>query len=108
MACRMLPAAALLAGLTLLPAPAQPPAETPLPAKAPADRLDGPPFVTAKSWAVADAKTGQVLWGAQQAESRPCASTTKIMTALVVLDRAAADAKALDEVVTFSERAAGT
>src|SRR3954471_18074086 len=78
------------------------------PAKAPADRLDGPPFVTAKSWAVADGKTGKLVAGAHEADRRPMASTTKIMTAWLVLRLAADDPKGLDEVVTFSDRAAKT
>lgn len=80
----------------------------PLPPKAAADALDGPPFVSAKAWVIADGKTGKVLAGFNEAEARPMASTTKIMTAWVVLRLAAADPKVLDEVVTFSERAAKT
>ncbi|MEI4902569.1 hypothetical protein Q8G48_28940, partial [Klebsiella pneumoniae] len=72
--------------------------------KKPADSLDGPPFVTAKAWAIADGKTGELLWGAQESAPRPIASTTKIMTAWVVLQLAAADPKVLDETVTISER----
>src|SRR4051812_37639557 len=34
--------------------------------KKPADALDGPPFVTAKAWAVADGKTGELLSGSQE------------------------------------------
>ena len=75
------------------------------PAKAPAENLDGPPVVTAKAWAVADGKTGKVLWESKGNEPLAIASTTKIMTAYIVLALAAADAKVLDEVVTFSERA---
>lgn len=94
-------------GLLLLSAPFVP-AQAP-PAKAPAERLDGPPVVTAKAWAVADGKTGKLLWGAQASERRPTASTTKVMTAWIILQIAEeADAKVLDEVVTFSERAAKT
>jgi D-alanyl-D-alanine carboxypeptidase (penicillin-binding protein 5/6) len=93
--------AALLTFLTLPPAPAQLP-------KAPADRLDGPPIVSAKGWAVADGATGKLLWGDHEAEARPIASTTKIMTAWIVLRLAETDPKVLDEVVTFSERAAKT
>jgi serine-type D-Ala-D-Ala carboxypeptidase (penicillin-binding protein 5/6) len=78
------------------------------PAKAPADRLDGPPFVTAKAWAVADGTTGRLLGGSKEADRRPMASTTKIMTAHLVLDLAAKDPKVLDEPVTFSARAAKT
>lgn len=96
-------ALALAIVTVLAPAPlrAQPP-------KAPPDPLDGPPHVTAKAWVVADGKTGTVLRGGNEAEARPIASTSKIMTAWVVLGLAAGDPKALDEVVTYSERAAKT
>jgi D-alanyl-D-alanine carboxypeptidase (penicillin-binding protein 5/6) len=109
MACRVLPTLLVLLAL-LVPAraAAQPkPADAP-PPKAAADPLDGPPFVSAKAWAVADGKTGKVLWGSNEAEARPMASTTKIMTAWIVLQLAAGDAKVLDEVVVYSERAAKT
>ena len=76
-----------------------------MPAKQPADPLEGPPFTTAAAWAILDGKTGALLWG--QSENRPLepASTTKMMTALIVVRLAKADPKVLDEVVTFSERA---
>ena len=51
----------------------------------PADDLSGPPLTTAQAWAVADAKTGEILWELNGSESRPMASTTKIMTAHIVL-----------------------
>ncbi|MBP3956401.1 D-alanyl-D-alanine carboxypeptidase [Gemmata sp. G18] len=86
-------------------APARPVQEKPLPAKAPAENIDGPPVVSAKAWAVADGKTGKVLWGSKEHEPLAIASTTKIMTAYIVLRLAAEDAKVLDEVVTFSEAA---
>jgi D-alanyl-D-alanine carboxypeptidase (penicillin-binding protein 5/6) len=76
--------------------------------KAPADPLDGPPFVTAKAWVVADGETGTVIAGSNQDEPRPMASTTKIMTALVVLRQAKVDDAPLDEVVTFSRHADDT
>lgn len=94
---------ALLA-LAFVPVSAQPAKEAP---KA-AERLDGPPIVSAKAWVIADGKTGKVLWGANEAEARPMASTSKIMTAWIVLRLAADDEKVLDEVVTYSERAAKT
>jgi D-alanyl-D-alanine carboxypeptidase (penicillin-binding protein 5/6) len=73
--------------------------------KQPADSLTGPPFVTAKAWAIADGRTGAVLWGHREAEALEIASTTKIMTALVVLRQMARDHKVRNEMVTFSKRA---
>ncbi len=74
-------------------------------ARRPADPLDGPPFVSSRAWAIADGRTGRLLWGLDEAKPLEMASTTKVMTALVVLRLAAGDPKALDEVVTFSKRA---
>ena len=76
-----------------------------VPKKRPADPLDGPPFVTAKTWAIADGHTGAVLWGHDEAKRVDIASTTKIMTAFVVLRLAAKEPAILDETVTFSRRA---
>ncbi|HEV3386466.1 MAG TPA: serine hydrolase, partial [Gemmata sp.] len=104
MSHHMLPFITLLAILT--PAYAQP-EKAPAP-KAPADPLNGPPFVSAKAWAVLDGKTGKVLWGGNETEARSMASTSKIMTAWVILGLAGKDPKVLDEVVTYSERAAKT
>jgi D-alanyl-D-alanine carboxypeptidase (penicillin-binding protein 5/6) len=71
----------------------------------PPDPLGGPPFVTAGAWAVADARTGDILWSDQAARRLDMASTTKIMTALVVLEVAEQDPRVLDEDVVFSRRA---
>ena len=90
------------------PAAARPPAK-PTPARAPATRrpavahsrrtpavlLHGPTRVTApltrpltaKAAIVVDAGTGQVLWASHAHLRLPIASTTKIMTALLVLER---------------------
>jgi D-alanyl-D-alanine carboxypeptidase (penicillin-binding protein 5/6) len=73
--------------------------------KRPADPLDGPPFVTARTWAIADGKTGEILWGHDEAKPVDIASTTKIATALVIVRLAAKDPAVLKETVTFSERA---
>jgi len=70
-----------------------------------ADILTGPPHVTCEAWAVADGQTGKLLWGYNESEPRDFASTTKIMTAFVVLKLAADKPEILDEMVTFSERA---
>jgi serine-type D-Ala-D-Ala carboxypeptidase (penicillin-binding protein 5/6) len=75
-----------------------------LPKHAP-DPLDGPPFVTSRVWAVADGRTGNVLWGHREAEGVEIASTTKIMTALVVVRLMNGDPKVRSELVTFSKRA---
>ncbi|HEY1186305.1 MAG TPA: serine hydrolase [Gemmata sp.] len=95
----------VVAGLSIGPAPAQSPEEKPLPPKTAGERLDGPPVVSAKGWCVADGKTGAVLRGAKERDALPMASTTKIMTAYLVLKLVAQDPKVLDEVLTFSEAA---
>ena len=69
---------------------------------APPDPLAGPPFVTADAWAIGDAKTGKLLWHDKGDERRDFASTTKTMTAWLVLREVEQDAKLLDEVITFS------
>ena len=60
------------------------------------------PEVTCAGCVVVDA-SGEVVWGLRPREPRPNASTTKIATALAVVDRAG-----LDEEVVVSEEAAGT
>jgi D-alanyl-D-alanine carboxypeptidase (penicillin-binding protein 5/6) len=52
-----------------------------------------------------DGATGEFLAGDHQDEKRDPASTTKMMTAYLVLLLAEKDPKVLDEIVTFSERA---
>lgn len=99
---RILLASALLLGGVDFKLQAQ---EKPLPAKAKADALDGPPIVSCKAWAIADGKTGKLLWGDNETTRRVMASTTKIMTAWIVLELAAKNPKVLDEVITVSERA---
>ena len=75
------------------------------PRRRPPDPLEGPPFVTAKAWVVIDGKAGARLGGERDDEPRAIASTTKVMTALIVLRLARRDPAVLDEEVTFSERA---
>ncbi len=76
------------------------------PAAATGVQQSDPPRVSAKAWAIADGKTGKVLWGLNEAQPRAIASTTKIMTALLVLSLAEDDPKLLDEELVFSQRAA--
>lgn len=71
----------------------------------PRESLDGPPVTTCKAWAIGDAKTGKVMHGFHETDKLDIASTTKIMTALIVCELAQSDPKILDEVVTFSEAA---
>lgn len=61
------------------------------------------PPVNATSAILVDAKTGQVLYQQNANEKRAIASTTKMMTAIVVLEN-----KKLDEIVTISQRASDT
>jgi D-alanyl-D-alanine carboxypeptidase (penicillin-binding protein 5/6) len=67
-----------------------------------------PASIAAKAWAIVDGKTGKPLWGFQDVEARPIASTTKIMTAWIILQQADKNPKLLDEEIRFSERAAAT
>jgi D-alanyl-D-alanine carboxypeptidase (penicillin-binding protein 5/6) len=71
----------------------------------PADPTSGPPIVTAKAWAAGDLTTGKILHHEDGDDRLPMASTTKVMTALVVMNFAAKDPKVLDEVIEFSHRA---
>ena len=57
--------------------------------------------MAARAWALTDLGSGEYLAGENASEKLPIASTTKIMEALVVLERAD-----LDEEVAISEDAA--
>lgn len=70
-----------------------------------ADSLWGVPFVTCKAWAIADGRTGQLLWGDHQDDKLDFASTTKIMTCYLVVKLAEADPRVLEEELIFSKRA---
>lgn len=67
----------------------------------PSPSASGPPEIEAKAAVLADLDTGQVLFAQRGSEARPIASVTKIMTALVVLERTSPE-----DVVTVSEEAA--
>jgi D-alanyl-D-alanine carboxypeptidase (penicillin-binding protein 5/6) len=82
--------------------------EKPLPPRAGLDPLDGPPIVSARAWAIAEGSSGRLLWGARETDELVMASTTKIMTAHLVLRLAAERGGVLDEVTTISARAAQT
>jgi D-alanyl-D-alanine carboxypeptidase (penicillin-binding protein 5/6) len=74
-------------------------------AKKPADADTGPPFVTCKAWAIGDGRSDSLLWGSNETRPLDFASTTKIMTAYVVLELARTQPKILDEQMIFSRRA---
>ena len=60
---------------------------SPSPSASPVIQVTGAPSgVKAKGAVLADAVTGQVLWGRDLGAERPMASVTKVMTALLVLE----------------------
>lgn len=59
--------------------------------------------INSRSYIVLDRKTNEVLFGKNQFEKRKMASTTKIMTALITLEKVN-----LQDNVTVSKKAAGT
>lgn len=65
----------------------------------PADAIP-PPAIDARAALLADLDTGQILQAQHAADLRPIASVTKIMTALLLLERTR-----LDDVVTVDPRA---
>lgn len=67
--------------------------------------LDGPPFVSSDAWIVVDAADGRVIGGHEAETPRDFASTTKIMTAWLVLRHAEQHPEILDETLTMSVRA---
>jgi D-alanyl-D-alanine carboxypeptidase (penicillin-binding protein 5/6) len=80
------PAAAAGAG-TWVPVPPSPSRPVASPAIRPAIRVTGAPGgVKARGAVLADAATGQVLWGRDVNTRLPMASVTKVMTALLVLN----------------------
>ncbi len=68
----------------------------------------GPETVAAKAWAIVNGRTGKMVRGFHETEKRPIASTTKIMTAFIVLQLAEKNPAVLEEEITFSEHAAHT
>jgi serine-type D-Ala-D-Ala carboxypeptidase (penicillin-binding protein 5/6) len=71
-------------------APAGPPRPRP-PAGPVIEAIGAPSGVKAKGAVLADATTGQVLWGRDADAERPMASVTKVMTALLVLESGSLD-----------------
>ena len=61
------------------------------------------PVLNAKSAIIYDRASKRVLWGKNIEDKRAMASTTKIMTAIVVLENSN-----LSDIITISKKAAGT
>ena len=61
------------------------------------------PKLNSRAAVIYDRKSKEVIWGKKENEKRPMASTTKIMTAIVVLENAN-----LSDTVTVSKKSAGT
>ncbi len=59
--------------------------------------------VNSRSAIIYDRKSKKIIWGKQENTKRPMASTTKIMTAIIVLENTN-----LNEIVTVSKKAGGT
>lgn len=61
------------------------------------------PTINSRAAIIYDRTSGSILFGKNENEQRKMASTTKIMTAIIVLENAS-----LDDIVTVSSKAAGT
>lgn len=96
----------LLAGVPGAPAgraaPLAPPGPAGVRVRPPPAAWPEPPPVTAASYLLMDATTGQVLASRRADQPRPVASTVKILTALTVLHRTAPE-----EMVTVGEEVRG-
>ncbi len=71
----------------------------------PVDALDGPPFVSSDGWIIVNAADGTTVAGHEVATPLPFASTTKIMTAWLVVRLADEHPEVLDEIIIMSPRA---
>lgn len=76
--------------------------------KQPIDDVLGPPQVTCTAWTIVDRSSGEPVAENKSEVPMHFASTTKMMTAYVVLKHAASNPSVLDELITFSKRADDT
>lgn len=65
--------------------------------------INNEPTINSRSAIVYDRISGSIIFGKNENQKRKMASTTKIMTAIIVLERCN-----LDDIVTVSSKAAGT
>lgn len=61
------------------------------------------PVINSRSAVIYDRASGEVIWGKDENSKRKMASTTKIMTAIVVIE----NVKDLNKTVTISSKSAG-
>lgn len=61
------------------------------------------PNINARAAIIYDRITGEIIWGKKEKEKRPMASTTKIMTAIIVIENCN-----LQETIEVSKKAGGT
>lgn len=80
------------------------PTPEPLAELLPSD-ANGTPIVSCKAWAVADARTGKIIAGDRQDVPLDIASTTKMMTVLLIAKEIENDPNVLEESISFSQRA---
>lgn len=80
------------------------PTPEPLAELLPSD-ANGTPIVSCKAWAVADARTGKIIAGDRQDVPLDIASTTKMMTVLLIAKEIQNDPSVLEESISFSNRA---
>jgi D-alanyl-D-alanine carboxypeptidase (penicillin-binding protein 5/6) len=80
------------------------PTPEPLAELLPSD-ANGTPILSCKAWAVADARTGRILAGDRQDVPLDIASTTKMMTVLLIAKEIQNDPNVLEESISFSKRA---
>ena len=80
------------------------PTPEPLAELLPSD-ANGTPIVSCKAWAVADARTGKIIAGDRQDVPLDIASTTKMMTVLLIAKEIQNDPNVLEESISFSKRA---
>lgn len=71
--------------------------------EAASSNLADEPIINSRAAVIYDRTSGEVIWGKDENSERKMASTTKIMTSIVVLE----NVKDLREVVTISNKAAG-
>ena len=61
------------------------------------------PIINSRAAVIYDRTSGEVIWGKEEKSQRKMASTTKIMTSIVVIE----EIKDLNQTVTISSKAAG-